>query len=150
MLPMLSTIFLREMPTHLAKSLLYEQYDFDSIDRVKVRYGHKSYVIKWRKAAMRLGSVSDTTLSRESGMQQDAVDIHETVDILDELDAPMIQLNEGCQFLFTDENVELIQAAFPEEVERFLREKVCFTSSSVYTGLRPHFLPLSFQPVSSK
>ncbi|GMN67601.1 hypothetical protein TIFTF001_036666 [Ficus carica] len=122
-LPMLSTIFLREMAMHLAKSLLYEQYDFDSIDRVKVRYGHKSYVIKWRKAAMRLGSDSDTTLSRESDMQQDAVDIDETVDFLDELDAPMIQLNEGCQFLFTDENVELIQAAFPKEVERFLREK---------------------------
>ncbi|KAM2647313.1 hypothetical protein TB1_000579 [Malus domestica] len=45
MLPMLSTIF-REMAKITVKSLLYGQYEFNSIDRLKIRYGHQFYVVK--------------------------------------------------------------------------------------------------------
>ncbi|XP_024031840.1 flap endonuclease GEN-like 1 [Morus notabilis] len=123
MLPMLSTIFLREMAAHQIKSLLYGQYDFDSIDRVKVRHGHTFYVIKWSKATPKSGGVSNATCSEVSDMQQDVVDSDESVDLLDEMDAPMIHIKDGCQFILTDENVELVHAAFPRELDRFLREK---------------------------
>ncbi|XP_062090222.1 flap endonuclease GEN-like 1 [Humulus lupulus] len=119
--PMLSTIFLRETAKHSVKSLLYGQFDFDSVDRVKVRQGHKFYVVKWKKAVTPMCSA--TPSSEESNMHQDIMDIDESVNLLDELDAPMIHNDEGCQFLLTDENMELVHAAFPEEVNRFLREK---------------------------
>ncbi|EXB92329.1 hypothetical protein L484_004650 [Morus notabilis] len=107
-LPMLSTIFSSEMAAHLIKSLLYGQYDFDSIDRVKVRHGHTFYVVKWSKATPKSGGVSDATRSEVSDMQQDVVDSDESVDLLDEMDAPMIHIKDGCQFILTDENVELV------------------------------------------
>ncbi|PON85199.1 XPG/Rad2 endonuclease [Trema orientale] len=122
-LPMLSTIFLRGMALHPVKSLLYGQYGFDSVDRVKIRNGHKFYVVKWKKAASPLGSVAHTPSSEESNMQQEIIDVDESVNLLDDLDVPKIHINGGCQFLLTDENMELVQAAFPEDVNRFLREK---------------------------
>lgn len=128
-LPMMSTIFLREMAICRSKSSLFGDFDFDSISRVKIRNGHKFYVVKWKKAVPTMGNNADqTTPSEESDAQQDVIDVEidEPVNIFDELDEPMIQTENGCQILFTDENVDLVQAAFPEEVNKFLREKVYF------------------------
>ena len=125
---MMSTIFLREMTFRPSKSSLYGHFDFDSISRVKIRNGHKFYVVKWKKAVPTMGNdAGHTTPYEESDVRQDVidVDIDEPANLLDELDVPMIHTENGCQILFTDENLDLVQAAFPEEVKRFLREKVC-------------------------
>ncbi|ONI22838.1 hypothetical protein PRUPE_2G154000 [Prunus persica] len=124
MLPMLSTIFLREMAKDPLKSLLYGQYEFDSIDRLKIRYGHQFYVVKWKKSAPSLGCVSCTVPPEESDVQQDDVmEVDESINPFDESDVPTIDINNGCCFLLTDENMDLVHAAFPEEVDRFLQEK---------------------------
>lgn len=122
---MLSTIFLREMAKDPVKSLLYGQYEFDSIDRLKIRYGHQFYVVKWKKSAPSLGCVSCTVPPEESDMQQDDVmEVDESINPFDESDVPTIDINNGCCLLLTDENMDLVHAAFPEEVDRFLQEKV--------------------------
>lgn len=122
---MLSTIFLREMAKNHVKSLLYGQYEFNSIDRLKIRYGHQFCVVRWKKAAPKVGCVSYSIYSEDSDMQQDDVmEVDESFSPLDESDVPKIDLNGGCCFLLTDENPDLVHAAFPEEVDRFLQEKV--------------------------
>lgn len=125
MLPILSTLFLRDMAKNPVNNLLYGQYEFDSIDRLKIRNGHKFYVVKWKRAAPSMNSVAFTTPQEELVMLQDAViEVDESISGLDESDVPKIHNSDGCYFLLTDENMELVQAAFPEEVDRFLQEKV--------------------------
>jgi len=122
---MLSTIYLREMAAKPEKTMLYGQYVFDSIQRVKIRYGHQSYVIRWRKVTSTAGSIVRTTSVEESDKpQEEIVEIDEFIDHLDEDSAPQIHTDDECCFLLTDENMELIRGAFPEEVERFWHEKV--------------------------
>lgn len=124
MLPMLSTIYLREMAAKPEKTMLYGQYVFDSIQRVKIRYGHQSYVIRWRKVTSTVGSIIRTNSVEESDKpQEEIVEIDEFIDHLDEDTAPQIHIDDECCFLLTDENMELICGAFPEEVERFWHEK---------------------------
>ncbi|KAL5567386.1 hypothetical protein UlMin_030550 [Ulmus minor] len=122
---MASTIFLREMDLHHVKSLLYGNYEFDSIDRVKIRYGHQFYVVRWRKAVPAMGSGLHTISSEVSDLQQDVliIDEDETVNLLDELDVPKVHFDEGCHFLLTDENMDLVQSAFPKEVNGFLQKR---------------------------
>jgi len=43
MFPMMSTIFLRDMSTPMRETLLFGQYEFDSVERVKMRYGYQFY-----------------------------------------------------------------------------------------------------------
>lgn len=133
MLPMLSTVFLQEMAKNPVKTLLYGQYEFDSIQRLKIRYGHQFYVVKWKKAVPALGSIMNTILSEESDMQQDVVDVDESLDLGDESEGPRIHVEEGSCYLLTDENMDIVQAAFPEEVDRFLHEKVCSLFFLLYT-----------------
>lgn len=124
MLPMLSTIYLREMAAKPEKTMLYGQYVFDSIQRVKIRYGHQSYVIRWRKVTSTVGSIIRTNSVEESDKpQEEIVEIDEFIDHLDEDTAPQIHIDDEYCFLLTDENMELICGAFPEEVERFWHEK---------------------------
>lgn len=123
---MLSTIYLREMAAEPVKSLLHDQYEFDSIDRIRMRYGHQFYIIKWKKAVPARSGVTYATPSEESNSQDDVIDVDESINQLDELDVPKIHVDGGCHFLLTDENMELVQAAFPQEVDRFLQEKVSF------------------------
>ncbi|KAK9273913.1 hypothetical protein L1049_018725 [Liquidambar formosana] len=131
MLPMLSTILLREMASNPTKNLLYGQYEFDSVQRVKMRYGHQFYVVKWKKAAHAMGSVNYSVPAEEADIQQEEYDMQqdefieiiESTDLLDEPNVPRIQVDDGCWFLLTDENMELVQAAFPERVDNFLQEK---------------------------
>ncbi|GAU41329.1 hypothetical protein TSUD_179420, partial [Trifolium subterraneum] len=126
MFPMMSTIFLREMATTTTDNLLFGQFEFDSLKRVKTRYGYQFYVVKWKRV---MGNVASKTPSNQSGTQQDAIDLeldeNETVDLhlLDDCDFPETCEEGGCSFLLTDENMDLIGAAFPEEVKRFWKEQ---------------------------
>lgn len=120
MFPMMSTIFLRETATTPTDSLLFGQFEFDSLKRVKTRYGYQFYVVKWKRA---MGNIASKTPANKSGMQEDVIELDETVDLLDDCDFPQICEEDGCSFLLTDENMDLVGAAFPEEVKRFWQEQ---------------------------
>ncbi|ESW11919.1 hypothetical protein PHAVU_008G070200 [Phaseolus vulgaris] len=121
MFPMMSTIFLRDMSTPTRETLLFGQYEFDSVERVKMRYGYQFYVVKWRRAG---GNITTSKVpSNESSVQQDVVELDETVDLLDDCSIPEIRVDDGCSFLFTDENMDLVGTAFPAEVQSFLQEQ---------------------------
>ncbi|XP_030533748.1 flap endonuclease GEN-like 1 isoform X2 [Rhodamnia argentea] len=124
LVPMMSTIYLRNMATNTADELLCDQYEFDSIHRMKTRYGYQLFVVKWKKAGHASGGAvheisDDPAGSRPHGV----IDIDDRDDILEESEVPQIQVVDGTWFLLTDEDIELVRAAFPEEVDRFLKEK---------------------------
>lgn len=126
LLSMLSTIYLREKATGRGEALLHNQYEFDSIHRTKMRYGHQLFVVKWRKVT---GDVAGSAIKRVPTEQTDqepweSDEVEEPVDLLDEADVPLIHVDDGNWFLLTDEDMELVRAAFPKEVDQFLREKV--------------------------
>ncbi|GAV92000.1 XPG_N domain-containing protein/XPG_I domain-containing protein [Cephalotus follicularis] len=123
MLPMLSTIYLREMAASPVKTFLHQQYEFDSIQRVKVRYGIKSYVVKWKKAAIMDSVLYEIPCEKSNVRQEEFMEVDESFDLLDEANVPQIHGENGHWFLLTDENMELLRSAFPEEVDRFLQEK---------------------------
>ncbi|RWR89342.1 flap endonuclease GEN-like protein 1 [Cinnamomum micranthum f. kanehirae] len=129
MLPMLSTIFLREMASNPNNGLLLcDQYKFHSIQRVKVKYGHQFYLVKWNKATPYASDALYAITNEQADPQQSESDrVDESIDalddLLDEADVPHILVDDGTWFLLTDENKELVQAAFPEQVEQFLEEK---------------------------
>ncbi|KAH7849918.1 hypothetical protein Vadar_024932 [Vaccinium darrowii] len=123
MLPMLSTIFLREMASNPKNDLLYDQYEFHSIQRLKIRYGHQFFLVKWKKCAPAMDTSIYKVHSKESEIQLEASEHSESPDPLNEIDAPQICLDDGCWYLSTDENMELVKAAFPEKVDQFLKEK---------------------------
>ncbi|XP_050384804.1 flap endonuclease GEN-like 1 [Argentina anserina] len=123
MLPMLSTIYLRDMAENPVNSLLYGQYEFDSIHRLKIRNGHQVFVVQWKKAALTMNSVTPTNRKEESDiLRDDVIEVDEGT-VWDEFDVPKICNSDGCYFLLTDENMDLVQAAFPEEVDRFFKDK---------------------------
>lgn len=123
---MLSTIYLREMAINPVKTLLYGQYEFHSIQRVKTRYGHQSYVVKWKKAApaCATGNVMYAVPVEDSESPQECMEVNESIDLLDESNSLQIYVDDGCWFLLTDENMDLVHSAFPGEVDIFLQEKV--------------------------
>ncbi|XP_031744075.1 flap endonuclease GEN-like 1 isoform X2 [Cucumis sativus] len=123
MLPMLSTIFLREMANNPTQTLLYGQYEFDSILREKIRYGHSFYVVKWKKAVPAISSTYEDSSGEFGTGPDDAIDVDEAVNLTDESDSPKIHIQDGCSFLLTDENMELVAAAYPEQAAKFLQEK---------------------------
>lgn len=127
---MMSTIFMRDMATTTADSLLFGQYEFDSLERVKTRYGYQLYVVKWKRA---MGSIASKIPSNKSVTQQDVRELDETVvDLLNDFDGPEILEDDGCSFVLTDENMDLVGAAFPEQVKRFWQEQVFIISYLVY------------------
>ncbi|KAL8144236.1 hypothetical protein V2J09_017268 [Rumex salicifolius] len=120
MLPMLSTIFLREMvenPT--TPTLLYGQFEFDTIERVKVRNGHSFYVVKWKKPLC----MTVSSRNEEEPIEVVQLDESESNSILDDPDGLQILVENGCSSILTDENMELVQRAFPEKVNQFLKQK---------------------------
>ncbi|KAK1295998.1 Flap endonuclease GEN-like 1 [Acorus calamus] len=140
MMPMLSTIFLREMASSPREgSLLHDQYEFDSIHRVKVRYGHPCYVVKWKRATGNTSNaVHSISSNEESSIQSgESIEASELGDLSDEPDIPSILLDDGCCFLLTDEDMELVQAAFPEKVDKFLQEKELKDAKSRRRKLAP-------------
>ncbi|PIA49663.1 hypothetical protein AQUCO_01300437v1 [Aquilegia coerulea] len=152
-LPMLSTHFLRDMVSNpIENLLLHGQYEFYSIKRAKITYGRPCYLVTWRKAAPCIGNARDNIGKELSDVQnedipgvievvdlldepdvpqilvtdvqnEDIPGVIEVVDLLDEPDVPQIIVDDGCSYLLTEENMELVQAAFPNKVERFLQEK---------------------------
>ncbi|XP_019161085.1 PREDICTED: flap endonuclease GEN-like 1 isoform X2 [Ipomoea nil] len=194
MLPMLSTLFLRDIASNSENLLLCGQYEFDYIKRVKTRYGHQFYVVIWKKAmhtmyqeSGRLDGVKDltedpdgfkihfkktgrvdelidfpeepgksvhtmiddihTVTSENPSTHQetrradelkdfieedgDGLEIHidetgradEVIDLTEEPDGPEIHIKDGCCYLSTDEDMELVWKAFPEKVNQFLKQK---------------------------
>ncbi|KAK4747399.1 hypothetical protein SAY87_013985 [Trapa incisa] len=124
---MLSTIYLRNKAINREEFLLYDQYKFDSIQRSKMRYGHHLFVIRWRKIT---NDVTGSVMSGVPAEQQtdpripDSDEVEESVDLLDDANIPLIyHVDDENWFLLTDEDVELVRAAFPKEVDQFLREK---------------------------
>ncbi|KAJ4833461.1 hypothetical protein Tsubulata_042205 [Turnera subulata] len=125
MLPMLSTIYLREMAGKQEKTLLIGQYAFDSIQRVKIRYENRSFVIKWRKATGSVvSSIPSDSVKEFDKPLEEIVEIDEHADQFEEDDENVSHIHVNDEgWLLTDENVDLVRGAFPEEVDRFLREK---------------------------
>ncbi|KAF0898465.1 hypothetical protein E2562_007298 [Oryza meyeriana var. granulata] len=143
MLPMLSTIYLREMASSPSKSfLLYDQYVFHSIQRIKIRYGHPYYLVKWKRATRSTVSNDSRSKQTESDGKNDNVvvldgddevvfsdeDEEDTVisqctELLDEPDVPQVLDNDKNCFLLTDEDIHLVNAAFPDEAQRFQEEQ---------------------------
>lgn len=141
MLPMFSTIFFRERILNPVNSLLCDQYEFDSIQRIKAKLGQKLYVIKWKKQGLsnfnHANSMAESVDIEENipaEVQEDvqadveedipATDVDESIDLLNEPSAPVFQVVDGCVSFNTDEDMELVKAAFPEKVEMFNREEV--------------------------
>ncbi|KAM7512037.1 hypothetical protein LguiB_010912 [Lonicera macranthoides] len=143
MVPMLSTIFLREMACNPTNDLLYGQYEFDSVRRVKIRYGHQYYVVNWKKACA-MGSDTYSIPSEVSDVQSGPAEHDNFIDPLDEPNVPhhmgpaehdnfmdlsdepnvpQVHVDDGHLFLLTDEDMELVRAAFPVKVDQFLQEK---------------------------
>ncbi|XP_021860514.2 flap endonuclease GEN-like 1 isoform X2 [Spinacia oleracea] len=125
--PMLSTIFLRDMALNPSDILLHGQYKFDSIQRVKIRYGHQYYVVRWGNFASVMSDVNCSVSSEGyyvvSDSESEDTQMDGPCNGLDELNVPQVQVDSGCSFILTDENLELVQAAFPAEVDSFWQQK---------------------------
>ncbi|AEE27345.1 Flap endonuclease GEN-like 1 [Arabidopsis thaliana] len=122
LLPMLSTIYLREKArNNTGYALLCDQYEFHSIKCIKTRYGHQSFVIRWRKPKSTSGYSHSHSEPEESIVVLEEEE--ESVDPLDGLNEPQVQNDNGDCFLLTDECIGLVQSAFPDETEHFLHEK---------------------------
>nr|XP_043629260.1 flap endonuclease GEN-like 1 [Erigeron canadensis] len=117
--PLLSTIFLRSIARNQEVSLLYGQYEFDFIQRTKIRFGHTFYVVTWKKSTHTSNNNIYKTPSKEPGVQED----HDELVIIsdDESDITNVRVDNGC--LMTDENMDLVMAAYPEKVDQFVRLK---------------------------
>lgn len=117
--PLLSTIFLRNIAKNQETDLLYGQYEFDFIRRTKIRFGHTFYVVTWKKSTQTVNNNIYTTPSKEPEVQEDCVEV---IEILDESDVSNVHVDNGC--LMTDENMDLVMAAYPEKVNQFIQQKV--------------------------
>ncbi|KAL8495378.1 hypothetical protein ACS0TY_019503 [Phlomoides rotata] len=123
LLPMLSTIYLRDRASNLTNNYLCGQYEFHSIKRVKIRYGHESYVVNWKKVATSCLRDAVYPIPEESSSGREYVELDESPDLIEETDVPYIHIDSSGCFLSTDEDMVLVQKAFPEEASQFLKEK---------------------------
>lgn len=124
-IPMLSTIFLREMAsTPDGSALLYDQYEFHAIERTKIRYGRSYYSVKWKKATHSSGAARTISKEELESEQTSSQIPEESMDPIDAPDVPALLFDAGCCFLITEEITELVQSAFPKAVEKFLQEKL--------------------------
>uniref|UniRef100_A0A0A9EZX5 XPG-I domain-containing protein n=1 Tax=Arundo donax TaxID=35708 RepID=A0A0A9EZX5_ARUDO len=137
MLPMLSTIYLREAASSPSKSLLlYDQYEFHSIQRIKIRHGYPYYLVKWKRDTC--GTISNVSAKKpetegdvssevvvldDEEEEEEATVVCETPELLDEPDVPQVLTDDSCCFLLTDEDIQLVSAAFPKETARFQEEQ---------------------------
>ncbi|CAI0471967.1 unnamed protein product [Linum tenue] len=124
LLPMLSTIYLREMAQQTEKnSMLNGQYEFDSIQRIKIRYGHKALVVKWRRGGSSIGSDRNLCLVDDKDQKKIVEIVDESSDDSEEWEETGVHVDNEGQFVLTDEHMELVRGAFPGEVSKFLLEK---------------------------
>ncbi|CAA7410868.1 unnamed protein product [Spirodela intermedia] len=122
-LPMLTTIFLREMAANPREgSLLCGQFGFHSIQRIRTRFFHPFYVVKWKRVSSGL-TCPNVGLSGSPPSDFPSSEGTDPADLMEEPEVPSIFIDDGCWFMATDENMELVRAAFPREVNRFLKEK---------------------------
>ncbi|CAN6175059.1 unnamed protein product [Urochloa humidicola] len=135
MLPMLSTIYLRDVASSPSTPLLLcDQYEFDSIQRIKIRYGHPYYLVKWKRGTRGMnsnisskepvmeGETSSEVVVLDEDDEDDTV-VCESSELLDEPDVPQVLTDDGCCFLLTDEDIQLVSAAFPKETAMFQEEQ---------------------------
>lgn len=123
MLPLLSTIYFREIAsTQNDNLLLNDQYKFHSIMKQKIKHGHPFYLVKWMRDA--ICAIHSVPNEQAELLPHQSPGSNESIDLLDEPDVPTVLVDDGCLFLLTDENMDLVQAAFPKEVDRFLELKV--------------------------
>ncbi|XP_068635376.1 flap endonuclease GEN-like 1 [Aristolochia californica] len=123
-LPMLSTILLRKIALEPRKALLlYGQYAFHSIQRVKIKCGHQFYSVKWKRASLGTNTLVNSNSIEAAEIQQMEPLVVDESTKLDESDVPQILVDDGSMFLLTDENMNLVRIAFPEKVDGFLRKK---------------------------
>ncbi|KAJ1290474.1 hypothetical protein BS78_02G246500 [Paspalum vaginatum] len=136
MLPMLSTIYLRDVASSPSTALLLcDQYEFDSIQRIKIRHGHPYYLVKWKRATPSMNSSKKPVMEGETSSkvimldeddkdddEEDTV-VCESPELLDEPDVPQVLIEDGCCFILTDEDIELVGAAFPKETASFQEEQ---------------------------
>ncbi|XP_016480502.2 flap endonuclease GEN-like 1 isoform X1 [Nicotiana tabacum] len=138
MLPMLSTIFLRDVASNSKDQLLCGQYEFDSIQRVKTRFGHQLYVINWKKTTREMSNEICIPSENPDMEQELRIADDGSKDLLDEPEVLQIHIKDGCSFLSTEEDMELVQSAFPEKVSQFLRDKeLKETKSSRKRSVKP-------------
>ncbi|XP_074263244.1 flap endonuclease GEN-like 1 isoform X2 [Silene latifolia] len=85
------------------------------------------YTIKWRKSMSVTSNVEDSVSSERysvgSDIQFEEILMDESLNSLDELDVPQVHIDGGCHYVSSDENLELVQNAFPADVDRFLKQK---------------------------
>jgi flap endonuclease GEN len=115
--------------------LLCDQYEFHSIQRIKIRYGYPYYLVKWKKATRGMissgctkepemeGGMNREVVVSDDGEEETTV-ASESPELLDEPDAPQVITDGSCTFLLTDEDIQLVNAAFPTESIRFQEEQV--------------------------
>nr|AAY32559.1 single strand DNA repair-like protein [Triticum monococcum] len=137
MLPMLSTIYLRRMASSPCKSLLLcDQYEFHSIQRIKIKHGYPYYLVKWKRATGGIvsGGASHNKPELDGGSHAEVVVLDnddeeeeeeeaaaniESADSLDEPDLPQVLRDDDQVYLLTDEDIQLVSAAFPNDARRF-------------------------------
>jgi flap endonuclease GEN len=103
MLPLLSTIYLREMVSSPSTPLLLcDQYEFHSIQRIKIRYGYPYYLIKWKRATRGMissgctkklemeGEMNREVVVSDDGEEEEATVASESPELLDEPDVPQV------------------------------------------------------------
>ncbi|XP_024996540.1 flap endonuclease GEN-like 1 [Cynara cardunculus var. scolymus] len=120
--PLLSTVFLRNITKNQETDLLFGQYEFDFIQRTKMRFGHTFYVVIWKKSAKTVDNrIYEAHAEEEAEVEEDLDEVDHVVDIFDEPDVTNVRVDNGC--LTTDENRDLVMAAYPEKVDQFMQEK---------------------------
>ena len=140
-LPMLTTIFLREAAVDRENgTLLCGQYEFHSIQRIKTRLFHPCYVVKWKRVPFNLTSPHEGPAEFPS-FDFPSLGNSESKTEMDETEAPSILIDDGSWFLVTDENMDLVKASFPEKVDEFHKEKVHIFPLTRY---KIHFLCISY------
>ncbi|GJN30262.1 hypothetical protein PR202_gb18553 [Eleusine coracana subsp. coracana] len=132
MFPMLSTIYLREMASSPSTSLLlYDQYEFHSIQRIKIRHGYPYYLVKWKRAThgminrvcTRKPEMNKKIVWSDDDDEEEATIAFESPELLDESDVLQVLTDDSCSFLLTDEDIQLVSAAFPMETKMFQQEQ---------------------------
>jgi flap endonuclease GEN len=127
MLPMQSTIYLRKIADNpsIEQPLLCKQYEFDTIQRVKIERGHPYYLVKWRRAISSNKFVERSSEESIIVEQTDPIEINDPDDdLFDKPVLPELIGDDKSWYVLTDENLELVQAAFPKAVERFHEKQV--------------------------
>ncbi|KAK9058943.1 hypothetical protein SSX86_021560 [Deinandra increscens subsp. villosa] len=115
--PLLSTIFLRDVAKNQETNLLYGQYEFDRIQRTKIRFGHSFYLVSWKKSTQTVNNNDIyTTPSKESEGQEKYDEL-----MIDEADVTNVGVDGGC--LMTDENMDLVMAAYPDKNDQFMQQQ---------------------------